>query len=216
MTVETTAQFLTELNESFPRYNDLIKEGDDHIRILKKVLKQTFPYMDKEVQVSADMLNALAAAFKLTDEDLTFRKNLSIERGKTLSAGMNPIKEVGIPVDPDDAVSLAYFKSDMMKLIYPIGCLYFSTTGVNPATELGFGTWMPFGAGRVIVGAGTGTDANAQARTFALGDTGGTYGAVAEGQDLFSKNIMKDTTPNGSKVDKMPPFVTVAAWTRTA
>lgn len=35
---------------------------------------------------------------------------------------------------------------------YPVGSLYFSTNGVNPASALGFGTWAAFGAGRVPVG----------------------------------------------------------------
>lgn len=42
--------------------------------------------------------------------------------------------------------------TDIMKLVYPIGCLYFSTNSTNPATSLGFGTWSAFGAGRVPVG----------------------------------------------------------------
>jgi len=51
--------------------------------------------------------------------------------------------------------------------MYPIGCIYSETTGVNPATTFGFGTWVAFGAGRVLVGAGT-SDA-----TYTAGVTGG-------------------------------------------
>jgi len=36
--------------------------------------------------------------------------------------------------------------------LYPIGSLYFSVVSTNPATLLGFGTWVAFGAGRVLVG----------------------------------------------------------------
>jgi microcystin-dependent protein len=35
---------------------------------------------------------------------------------------------------------------------YPVGSIYISTTGTNPSTTLGFGTWTAFGAGRVPVG----------------------------------------------------------------
>lgn len=40
----------------------------------------------------------------------------------------------------------------MLAAVYPVGCLYLSTNGTNPAASLGFGTWSAFGAGRVPVG----------------------------------------------------------------
>lgn len=36
--------------------------------------------------------------------------------------------------------------------VYPVGCIYTSTVATNPATVFGFGTWVAFGAGRVLVG----------------------------------------------------------------
>ena len=51
--------------------------------------------------------------------------------------------------------------------IYPVGCVYTEITGVNPGTTFGFGTWVAFGQGQVLVGAGT-SDA-----TYAAGATGG-------------------------------------------
>lgn len=35
---------------------------------------------------------------------------------------------------------------------FPVGAIYLSVTGVNPATELGYGTWAAFGTGRMLVG----------------------------------------------------------------
>ena len=34
---------ITDLNESYPLASDLISEADDHLRIIKRVLKNTFP-----------------------------------------------------------------------------------------------------------------------------------------------------------------------------
>lgn len=51
--------------------------------------------------------------------------------------------------------------------IYPVGAIYTETTGVNPNTTFGFGTWAAFGAGRTLVGVGT-SDA-----AYAAGVTGG-------------------------------------------
>lgn len=37
-------------------------------------------------------------------------------------------------------------------LPFAVGAIYTNVTGVNPATELGYGTWAAFGEGRVLVG----------------------------------------------------------------
>ena len=58
-------------------------------------------------------------------------------------------------------------------LFYPVGSLYSSTSATNPGTSLGFGTWTAFGAGRVMIGAGTGGGG-----TYTAGATGGSKDAV--------------------------------------
>lgn len=45
----------------------------------------------------------------------------------------------------------------------------------NPNTYFGRGTWVAEGQGRVLVGAGTGTDANGVSKPFAGGSSGGEY-----------------------------------------
>jgi len=42
-----------------------------------------------------------------------------------------------------------------------VGGLYLSTSGTDPATSLGYGTWEAFGQGRALVGAGNGVTAGA-------------------------------------------------------
>jgi len=58
-------------------------------------------------------------------------------------------------------------------LFYPVGSIYSSTSATSPATSLGFGTWTAFGAGRVMIGVGTGGGA-----TYTGGQTGGSKDAV--------------------------------------
>ena len=42
MTVET-ASYISQLNTSYPAVGDAVGEGDDHLRMLKTVLKNSFP-----------------------------------------------------------------------------------------------------------------------------------------------------------------------------
>jgi hypothetical protein len=56
-----------------------------------------------------------------------------------------------------------------LALMYPVGTIFTSTSLTNPATSLGFGTWVAFGAGRVLVGVGG---------AFTAGATGGSADAV--------------------------------------
>jgi microcystin-dependent protein len=57
--------------------------------------------------------------------------------------------------------------TNALKQIYPVGSIYIETTGTNPATTFGFGTWTAFATGRTIIGAGTSDE------TFTGGATGG-------------------------------------------
>ena len=56
-----------------------------------------------------------------------------------------------------------------IQLLYPVGSVYTSTVSTNPNTLFGFGTWVAFVAGRVMIGNGGG---------FSAGATGGSADAV--------------------------------------
>ena len=56
-----------------------------------------------------------------------------------------------------------------LSTIYPVGSIYTSTVSTNPNTLFGFGTWVAFGAGRVLLGDGGG---------YSAGATGGSADAI--------------------------------------
>jgi len=58
--------------------------------------------------------------------------------------------------------------------IYPVGSIYMSTSSVNPGTLFANTSWAAFGAGRVLIGAGTGNDGT-DSVAFTAGNTGGLY-----------------------------------------
>lgn len=55
---------------------------------------------------------------------------------------------------------------------YPVGSIFIATTAENPNTFFG-GTWERFGTGRILVSAGTATDAEDYSNTISAGGTGG-------------------------------------------
>jgi hypothetical protein len=65
------------------------------------------------------------------------------------------------------------FVQAALQALYPVGSIYSSTVSTNPNTLFGFGTWVAYAAGRVLVGQ-NGT-------TFTAGATGGSADATLVG-----------------------------------
>ncbi len=122
---------------------------------------------------------------------------------------------------------------------WPIGSIFMATVSTNPATLLGFGTWVAFAQGRALFGAGTsdqvftpgasGGESNhtlstaempAHSHTFrdsanpVFHISAGTYTWV----DDYNGAVTGDTSIAGSggAHNNMPPFIVVYIWTRTA
>jgi len=59
----------------------------------------------------------------------------------------------GISSNTTDVVTTAWFRDTGLKAAYPVGSIYMNATNsTNPGTLLGFGTWVSFGEGRMLVG----------------------------------------------------------------
>jgi len=71
-------------------------------------------------------------------------------------------------------IATTAFVQAALQAIYPVGTLYTNTANItNPATLLGFGTWVEIGSGKVLVGQDTG-----DALFDTLGETGGSKDAI--------------------------------------
>lgn len=87
----------------------------------------------------------------------------------------------GVPTAPtassstnNTQIASTAFVQSLISALYPVGSIYTNaTSGVNPATLFGFGTWAAFGAGRVMVGLDAGN-----ALFDVVGDTGGSADAI--------------------------------------
>jgi hypothetical protein len=123
--------------------------------------------------------------------------------------------------------------------VYPVGCIYTSVVSTNPATVFGFGTWVAFGAGKVLVGLDAG-----QTEFDTVEETGGakthtlsineipphphTYTYTAyDGVHLADNGVSLGTVTgestqntgsagSGLAHNNLQPYVVVYFWKRTA
>lgn len=176
MTVEKAA-LISELVSTYPRNVDLINEGDDHIRLVKAVLKNNFPNFNSIMVMSSDKLNNLDKTFSATDKDgnITINGAVTVAANKTISAGGNRIQNVSNPTANQDAVTVAYLNTKESRgLAWPVGSIYLSMNNNNP-TDLFGGTWARVAQGSVIVGQGVRNDDRNVPRNFNHGNNGGVW-----------------------------------------
>lgn len=82
------------------------------------------------------------------DNGNTNRNVANIDASDTLQLGDD---NVGMKFNADDVDMSTTFRNALFLLIYPVGCIYTSVVSTNPSGLFG-GTWVAFGAGRVLVG----------------------------------------------------------------
>jgi hypothetical protein len=151
-----TATFIDGLNASNPLGSDPISSADDHLRLIKSTIKATFPNINAAVTKTAAEINGLAPL-----ESPTFT---GTPTAPTASPGTNTTQ-----------VATTAFVAAALQAVYPVGSIYINAAvDTNPATLLGFGTWVAFGAGRVMVGQNT-----SDASFDVLEETGGSKDAIA-------------------------------------
>lgn len=103
--------------------------------------------------------NALQTAVN-TKADLASPALTGVPTAPTASNGTNTTQ-----------LATTAFVTTALRTIYPIGSIYTSTAATNPATLFGFGTWVAYGAGRVLIG-------QSGAGLYIAGNTGGSADAV--------------------------------------
>lgn len=135
----------------------------------------------------------------------------------------------------NDAINL--MKIETLKAENPIGHIRMETTDVNPATYLGFGTWVLWGAGKVPVGVDTAdTDFSTvektggeKTHTLTISEMpshrhDARYGDTENGDGSgyrFSNTTGTSTqiiqaTGGGGAHNNLQPYITCYMWKRTA
>ena len=134
--------------------------------------------------------------------------------------------------------------TDIFDKIYPVGSIYINATNsTNPATLLGFGTWVAFGAGKVPVGIDSSdTDFDVAEETGSVKDVtltinqipshthnidysqsgrGGAnvnvdFYAGIESNTGGSRTHTTESTGGGGSHTNLQPYIVVYMWKRTA
>jgi hypothetical protein len=99
------------------------------------------------------------------------------------------------------------FVQAALQALHPVGSIYTSTSSTNPGTSFGFGTWVAFGAGRVLIGVGSG---------FAAGATGGSADAVVVSHNHSASTSSSDSGHTHASAFRAQTFAvtgsTIQAW----
>lgn len=187
MAVEN-ASYLNQLDETFPGSGESKTQGDDHLRLIKRVLKATFPAIAGAVTLTHTQLNALGGSgfIDVLKAKLSNAAGNAVVLQSDIDFGGKQTSNLGSPTQDAHATTKKYVDDKVnavvsggggitMGQVYPVGSVYLSMVNTNPATLFGVGTWAQMGFGRVLVGEGTTTDANGEQRTFAVNTSGGNY-----------------------------------------
>ena len=126
--------------------------------------------------------------------------------------------------------------TNVLEKVYPVGSIYINASvSTNPATLLGFGTWVAFGAGKVVVGLdSTDTDfdtvgetggakthtlttSEIPSHTHALNasDNPGGSGAIEVAGGSPTSTQSTQATGGGSAHNNLQPYIVAYMWKRT-
>ncbi|ELY9612856.1 hypothetical protein ACEF96_003143 [Salmonella enterica] len=178
MPIENAA-YINELNPDWPvGSSDFVSQGDDQLRMLKKVLQNTLPNANEPITGTPTQINNITLNTPWQDNSATpgalsnFNLNDPTKTDGTLAA-----IAVGTPTveqandNPDLALTFRLFQ----ELQYPVGGPPYInlTDSRNPADILGFGTWEPVVG--LIAGVGAATDGNGYTQNYSAGYQSGRW-----------------------------------------
>ena len=104
-----------------------------------------------QIQIILDNLYAWNIEVSATDKFGSTTQNLNVSKGMPIMFFDTKKLSVGVNCFPEKSSSLEINGKTIFDMIYPVGSIYMSVNGTNPANFFG-GTWTAWGQGRVPVG----------------------------------------------------------------
>ena len=242
-----TGTYIDDLNSSNPVAGDPVSEGDDHIRLIKATIKATLPNLTGAVTSTQAELNLLDGVTANTTElnyvDITTLGTAQASKVVTADANVDITGIRNLTIS--GTMTIGSNTATTLQAVYPVGSIYINAAvTTNPGTLLGFGTWVAFGTGRVIVGY------NASDSDFdALQETGGAKTVTLSTSEIPShthtiasnnsgsnnnlhhsnnsfvsagdgasgtSTVTSNSTGGGSAHSNVQPYIVAYMWRRTA
>lgn len=240
-----SATFIENLNIDNPEAVDAISQADDHLRLIKTVLKASFPNINAAVTAIPAELNKKTAIISDGAGQLTFNTNVTQALMQTLLGIIKPALSIdGSTLSIDSGTTASAIRTQLGITnssaldAYPVGSVYISVLDANPNTYFGTSTWVRIAEGRMLVGQQTNdsdfdvAEETGGAKTVTLTtdqmpahthtvsgieNPGGTGSSGSEdGTSSFDSSLTTSSTGGGQAHDNMPPYFVVYMWKRTA
>lgn len=169
------AQYLDTLTPEWPLGTDPQKDGDDHIRMIKQVLQNTFPNLNGAVTGTPAQLNSVAAGmiFQAADAANKWPKRWALTDPSAPGTAVPVLSATATGDELRSHPTLLPTWEAVRNMIYPVGSVIINTGSANPSTWLGFGTWVQQKGYVAAVGAVT--DAGGLAVTIGAGFYSGNW-----------------------------------------
>ena len=99
-----TGDFISDLVITNPLGTDPKSQGDDHLRLLKKVIQQTFPDFDRLVRLTAEQMNGLTGMVAAFPVAVTAAEGWLVADGQTVLRATYPdlFALLGVVYGPGD------------------------------------------------------------------------------------------------------------------
>lgn len=157
--------------------SDPVSIGDDNLRMIKKVLQNTFPNINGPINATPEALNGITDHLYYSPGDGTPGNPAMLatsdgnpDDAKPLIVTCNTPDAKGLSALPYAAINW----NVVMNILYPVGGEYSSyTDNRNPADILGFGVWSPVVG--LIAGIGTAIDSQGYSQNYYAGYQAGCW-----------------------------------------
>lgn len=163
------AQYINTLQPDWPDGRDPESGGDDHLRMVKQVLQNTFPSLDAPVTGTPTEINNLtdSMSYQVNGTGSGYWQVDTPDKTTDAGIALRTYQQDEYHSQPNLGINWA-----VLKMIYPIGSIIINS-GQNPYDYLGFGNWYPKSG--QIAGVGGVTDINGVENTYSAGVQTGNF-----------------------------------------